>query len=58
MSNNGVNQLASIQTEQDGTIDLTQYWRIVRRRKWSIALVTVMFFALGLLVAIKSTPIY
>lgn len=54
-SNTLANQL---HTTEDDTIDLTQYWRIIKRHKWSIALVTLVFFALGLIVAIKSTPIY
>jgi len=42
----------------DDTIDLGQYWRIIKRRKWSIVLVTLLFTLLGLFIAIKSTPIY
>ncbi|WP_235594787.1 GumC family protein [Paraglaciecola hydrolytica] len=54
-SNTPANQL---HTADEDTIDLSQYWRIVLRRKWSIALVTLLFFVLGLFIAIKSTPIY
>lgn len=51
-------QLGSTHLADEDTIDLTQYWRIVKRRKWSIVFVTLLFAILGLFIAIKSTPIY
>ncbi len=51
-------QMADVSQADEDTIDLTQYWRIIKRRKWSIVLVTVLFAFLGLFIAIKSTPIY
>jgi succinoglycan biosynthesis transport protein ExoP len=55
VTNTAVNQL---QSSEEDIIDLSQYWRIILRRKWSIALVTLAFFILGLFIAVKSTPIY
>jgi succinoglycan biosynthesis transport protein ExoP len=57
MANMDTSNTPAIQQDDD-TIDLGQYWRILKRRKWSIVLVTLLFTLLGLLVAIKSTPIY
>jgi polysaccharide biosynthesis transport protein len=54
-ANNVANQF---QGQQDDTIDLTQYWRTLKRHKWSIALVTILFLLLGMFIAIKSTPIF
>jgi polysaccharide biosynthesis transport protein len=49
----------SLANQQDvDNIDFTQYWRILKRRKWSIALVVLFFLVLGAFIAIKSTPIY
>jgi polysaccharide biosynthesis transport protein len=53
------NVVTQIHSQHDGdTIDLTQYWRTIKRRKWSISLATFIFLGLGIFVAIKSTPIY
>jgi capsular exopolysaccharide synthesis family protein len=51
-------QLGQTHLADDETIDLSQHWRIIKRHKWSIIFVTVLFTLLGLFVAIKSTPIY
>lgn len=55
---NTMQQMANTTQSDDDTIDLTQYWRILKRRRWSIVLVTLLFAFLGLFIAIKSTPIY
>ena len=39
-------------------IDLGQYVRILKRRKWSIMLITVLFCGFGLLYVSKAVPIY
>lgn len=57
MANMDTSNLLTAQQDDD-TIDLSQYWRILKRRKWSITLVTLLFVMLGIFVAIKSTPIY
>jgi polysaccharide biosynthesis transport protein len=49
---------SQFQSQPDDAIDLTQYWRTLKRHKWSIALVTILFLLLGMIIAIKSTPIY
>lgn len=51
-------QVSNISHTDDDTIDLTQYWRIIKRRRWSIIFVTLLFLFLGVFIAIKSTPIY
>lgn len=45
------------QAKQD-TIDISQYIRILKRRKWSIILVTFLSLALGIYYLSKATPIY
>ena len=56
---NHLNQNAeSNSRKDDDTIDLTQYWRILKRRKWSIIFVSVLCLIFGIFIAIKSTPIY
>ncbi|PRO71080.1 hypothetical protein C6Y40_23790 [Alteromonas alba] len=45
------------QTKQD-TIDISQYIRILKRRKWTIILVTFLSLVLGVYYLSKATPIY
>lgn len=45
------------QAKQD-TIDISQYIRILKRRKWSIILVTFLSLVLGVYYLSKATPIY
>ena len=42
----------------DDVIDLGQYIRILKRRKWSIVLITLCFIALGIFYVSKATPIF
>ena len=42
----------------DDVIDLGQYIRILKRRKWSIVLITICFIALGIFYVSKATPIF
>jgi capsular exopolysaccharide synthesis family protein len=46
------------QNDEDDTIDLGQYIRILKRRKWSIILTTIIFIALAIFYISKATPIY
>ena len=39
-------------------IDLLEYWRILAARKWLIVLITVLFTAAAVAVALLMTPIY
>ena len=39
-------------------IDLGYYIRILKRHKWSIALITLCFIALGIFYVSKATPIF
>lgn len=43
---------------EDNVVDLTHYYRILKKRKWSIALITLLFLALGVFYSFKATPIY
>ena len=45
------------QAKQD-TIDISQYIRILKRRKWSIILITFLSLVLGVYYLSKATPIY
>lgn len=42
----------------DDVIDLGQYIRILKRRKWSIVFITLCFIALGIFYVSKATPIF
>lgn len=42
----------------DKAFDLGQYYRILKRRKWSILLITLIIFSLGISYIIKATPVY
>ena len=44
-------------TEED-VIDLSQYIRILKRRKWSIVFITLISIAIAIFYIIKATPIY
>lgn len=44
--------------EQEEIIDLSQYWRTIKRAKWGITLVTLCCLLVGLIVAKTSVPIY
>lgn len=46
------------QEKEDDTIDFSQIFRILKRRKWTIALSTVLCFLLGLLYIKTAVPIY
>jgi len=41
-----------------GTGGLVEYWRMLRRRKWLLALATILGGAIGLLVTLPQTPVY
>lgn len=43
---------------ESGVIDFERYFRILKRRKWSISIVTVIFIFLGITYLSKATPIY
>lgn len=42
----------------DDVIDLGQYIRILKRRKWSIVVITLCFIALGIFYVSRATPIF
>ncbi|BBO28961.1 chain-length determining protein [Alteromonas sp. I4] len=42
----------------DDVIDLGQYIRILKRRKWGIVFITLCFIALGIFYVSKATPIF
>ncbi|MBU2979940.1 polysaccharide biosynthesis tyrosine autokinase [Alteromonas sp. C1M14] len=44
--------------QAENTIDLGLYFKILKKRKWSIMLFTFVFFSLGVLYLSKATPIY
>ena len=44
--------------EDEETIDLAHYWRVVRRHKWGILSITLLALIAGVLYAISATPIY
>lgn len=44
--------------ENEEVIDLAQYWRTIKRAKWSILLITAIFVMIGGYIASTSTPIY
>lgn len=39
-------------------IDIAQYWRTIKRYKWSIGGITLAALVLGIVIAVKTTPIY
>ncbi len=43
---------------QEDVIDLGQYWRIVKKAKWSIILITLCCVVFGSIIASSMTPIY
>jgi len=45
-------------TEEEEIIDIAQYWRVIKRHKFSIFSITVICLIIGVLVALKATPIY
>lgn len=45
-------------SNSDDIIDIEQYFRLLKRRKWSIALITFCFLCLGLVYISKATPIF
>lgn len=45
-------------SQDDDIIDIGQYIRILKRRKWSIAFITLVFIALAIVYISKATPIY
>lgn len=47
-----------VKSHDDDVIDIGQYIRILKRRKWSIILTTFIFIALAVFYIIKATPIY
>ncbi len=47
-----------VKSHDDDVIDIGQYIRILKRRKWSIILTTFIFIALAIFYIIKATPIY
>ena len=44
--------------EGEEIIDLGQYWRTIKRAKWSIMLVTLFCLIIGGLIASKAVPMY
>jgi succinoglycan biosynthesis transport protein ExoP len=44
--------------DQQEVIDLSQYWRIIKRAKWGIISITICCLIIGLLIASSTTPIY
>lgn len=45
-------------TGDDDVIDLSQYIRILKRRKWSIMFITICFIGLGIFYVSRATPIF
>lgn len=52
------NSQVANQFDQEETIDLSQYWRTIKRAKWGIVLVTLCCLLVGVIVARNSVPIY
>lgn len=46
------------QVKNEAALDLSQYFRILKRRKWSIIFITLCVIALGIFYTLKATPIY
>lgn len=44
--------------QEEEVIDLSQYWRIIKRAKWGIVFVTLCSLLVGVYIASTSTPIY
>ncbi len=44
--------------EDEETIDLAHYWRVIRRHKWGILSITLLTLIVGVLYTISATPIY
>jgi len=53
----GSTSSAPLNTEEE-TIDAAQYWRVIKRHKFGIFSITVICLIVGVLVALKATPIY
>lgn len=49
---------AVISQNESGVIDFEKYFRILKRRKWSISLITLVFIFFGIAYLLKATPIY
>ena len=47
-----------LKSQDQDVIDIGQYIRILKRRKWSIVFITFVFIGLAILYIIKATPIY
>ena len=47
-----------LKSQNQDVIDIGQYVRILKRRKWSIAFITLIFIALAIVYIFKATPIY
>jgi capsular exopolysaccharide synthesis family protein len=52
------NQSTNINFDNEEVIDLGQYWRTIKRAKWSIMAVTLCCLIIGGLIASSSVPIY
>lgn len=44
--------------DEEETLDLTHYWRVIRRHKWGIISIGLLGAIVGLLYALSATPIY
>jgi len=45
-------------TDNEEVIDLGQYWRTIKRAKWSVMYITLLSVILGAFIASSATPIY
>ena len=52
------NEALHNQFESEEVIDLSQYWRTIKRAKWGIIFVTLCCLLIGVIVARTATPIY
>ncbi|MCP4056789.1 MAG: polysaccharide biosynthesis tyrosine autokinase [Pseudoalteromonas sp.] len=48
----------SVKPTDEDVIDISQYLRILKRRKWSIVFIAICFIALAFIYIVKATPIY
>ncbi len=48
----------AIDVEAEEAIDISAYWRLLKRHKWGILGVTLVSLLIGILIALTATPIY
>jgi uncharacterized protein involved in exopolysaccharide biosynthesis len=53
-----LNQINNNQVNTEEVIDIGQYWRTIKRAKWSIILITLCSLIIGGFIASSAVPIY